>query len=108
MLQNFTHKISESGPLLYMFLLACVASLLRTDEYSIKSVFGGIITAGFVAYTVNLCLIDYPLAENTRVVIVGCCAYLNRYLLDSLNKVGANIANNPKQALDNLRSLWKK
>ncbi len=108
MLQTFAHKVNESGAIIIMFLLACFASILKAEEYSFKAVLSGVIFAGFVAYTVNLWLINVDLSENSRTVIVGCCAYLNRYLLDLLNKFGADIVNNPKQAFESLLSLWKK
>lgn len=108
MLQNFWQKANDSAAIVIMFLLACLASILKAEEYSIKAVLSGVIFAGFVAYTVNLGLINYDLSENIRTVIVGCCAYLNRYLLDLMNKFGDNLVNDPKQALHNLLSLWKK
>lgn len=109
MLQNITAKLNESSTLFIVVILAFLASVLRTEEHTFRSVITGVVFAGFVAYLANLGLQGVEsIDDNKRVVLVGCLTYLNRYVLELLNKFGASFSDNPKQALANIRELWKK
>lgn len=102
------HKLQESASVLFMFSLACIASLFKVNDHSLKTIISGIVFAGFVAYGVNLALMDMDLSENQRAVIVGCCAYLNRYVLDLLNAFAEQVLSDPKSFLSTLKGLWSK
>ncbi len=108
MLNEFSHKLQESASVIVMFLLACIASLFKANNHSFKTIISGIVFAGFVAYGVNLALMDMDLSENQRAVIVGCCAYLNRYVLDLLNAFADQVLSDPKSFLSTLKDLWSK
>ncbi|WP_394166095.1 hypothetical protein [Photobacterium piscicola] len=104
-------KLHESLSLIIMFMLACVASLLRTEKHSLISVITGIIFSGFIAYSVNLLLTDITIvniSENIRVVAVGISAYLNRYIMDILDKLAVQISSDPIKTLSDIRKIWKK
>lgn len=104
-------KLNESFPLIAMFLLACIASLLRAKHYSLVSVITGIIFSGFIAYAVNLLLTDITIiyiTDNMRIVAVGIAAYLNRYIMDILDRVALKISDNPMKIAIELFKLWKK
>lgn len=109
MLQNIVDKLNESSTLLIVVALGFLASILRTEEHTFRSVITGVVFAGFVAYAANLGLIGLTaIDENQRIVIVGCLTYLNRYVLEVINKFGESFANNPKQAIANIKELWKR
>lgn len=109
MLQNLSAKVSESSTLITVAILGFLASVLRTEEHTFKSIITGVVFAGFVAYVTNLGLMSYEaIDENNRAVIVGCLTYLNRYVLEILNKFGESFANDPKKALANIKDLWWK
>ena len=94
-----------------MFILACIASLLRTEKYSFTSVVTGIVFSGFIAYSVNLLLTDITIvniSENMRIVAVGISAYLNRYIMDILDKVAIQISSDPIKTLSDIKKIWKK
>ena len=104
-------KLNESLPLIAMFLLACIASLLRAKHYSLVSVITGIIFSGFIAYAVNLLLTDITIiyiTDNMRIVAVGIAAYLNRYIMDILDRIALRISDNPMKIAIELFKLWKK
>jgi Na+/serine symporter len=101
-------RIQESLPLIFMFFLACIASLLRADKHSLLTIITGVVLSGFVAYSVNLLLVHFDIAENIRIVCVGGAAYLNRYIVDLLDRLATQIVSNPKQALKDIKALWKK
>ncbi|AVI66944.1 hypothetical protein CKQ84_14220 [Shewanella sp. WE21] len=107
-MEHLLHKFQESGALIVMFVLACGAGLLKDSQHSLKSIVSGVVLAGFVAYGVNLLLVHYGVEENIRVVTVGAAAYLNRYIVDMLDKVATQITRDPKLFLEQLRSIWKK
>ncbi|MCD9491350.1 hypothetical protein GLP30_11010 [Photobacterium phosphoreum] len=104
-------KVNESFPLIAMFLLACIASLLRAKHYSLISIVTGIIFSGFIAYAVNLLLTDITIihiTSNMRIVAVGIAAYLNRYIMDILDRLASKISDNPIKIAVELFKLWKK
>lgn len=107
MLTQLSAKLNDSGTLITIFALSCLASLLRTEQHTFKSILTGIIFAGFVAYAANLGLTGIEsIDDNQRAVFVGCLTYLNRYVLELLNKFGENVSNDPKKALGDLKGLW--
>lgn len=104
-------KLHESFSLCLMFILACIASLLRTEKHSLLSVITGIIFSGFIAYSVNLLLTDITvvnISENVRIVAVGISAYLNRYIMDILDKLAINISSDPFKFINELKKLWRR
>lgn len=104
-------KLHESLSLIAMFILACIASLLRTERHSLTSVITGIIFSGFIAYSANLLLSDITvidITENVRIVVVGIAAYLNRYIMDVLDNLAAKVSANPIQAAKDLFKIWKR
>ncbi|GEK13223.1 hypothetical protein [Aliivibrio fischeri] len=105
---NIWLRINESLPIIFMFLLACMASLLRAGKHSFLAIVTGVVLSGFVAYAVDLLLIHFDIAENIRIVLVGGAAYLNRYIVDLLDKLAHQVVSNPKEALKELKALWKK
>ncbi|MEC4728845.1 hypothetical protein HWQ46_25350 [Shewanella sp. D64] len=107
-MEHFAYRLQESSALILMFVLACAAGLLKDSQHSFKSICSGVALAGFVAYAVNLLLIDYGVSENIRVVTVGAAAYLNRYIVDMLDKLATQLTNDPKQFLESLKRIWKK
>lgn len=102
------HKFYESSALIIMFILACGAGLLKDSQHSLKSIVSGVVLAGFVAYGVNLLLVSYGVEENIRVVTVGAAAYLNRYIVDMLDKLARQLTDDPKLFIEHLRKIWKK
>lgn len=109
MLQTISAKLNDSWTLLIVVILAFLASVLRTEEHTFRSILTGVVFAGFVAYLANLGLMGIQgIDDNMRTVLVGCLTYLNRYVLELLNKFGESFSDDPKQALANIRELWKK
>lgn len=109
MLQDITTKLNESSTLITAATLGILASILKTEEHTFKSIITGVVFAGFVAYIANLGLMSYEsIDDNMRTVFVGCLTYLNRYVLELLNKFGESFSEDPKKALTSIREIWKK
>ena len=109
MLQNISAKLNESSTLFIVVILAFLASVLRTEEHTFRSILTGMVFAGFVAYLANLGLtgVEY-IDDNKRAALVGCLTYLSRDVLELLSKLGASFSDDPKQALANIKEIWKK
>ncbi|EJB8454807.1 hypothetical protein C1S86_24335 [Vibrio parahaemolyticus] len=109
MLHQFAEKLNQSSTLIIVVVLAFLASILRTEQQSLRSVLTGAVFAGFVAYASNLGLMGIPtIDENQRVFIVGCLTYLNNYVLTALTKFGENVVNNPKEVIASIKEIWKR
>lgn len=99
---SIAQRLAESMTLIIVVFLAALTSLFRITGHNPKRVAVGLMSAILLAYLVNLGLTAFDVGESARVSIVGVCTYLNGYIFDAMNKLGAEFSENPQKTLSSI------
>lgn len=105
-MENLAFRLVESVGVLFMIGIAIVASLMRTDNHSLKSVISGVVLSLFIAFGVHQLLLGTNIEDNVQVVIVGVSTYISRDIASLIDKFAKAYLSDPKTALENLKNLW--
>lgn len=105
-MENLGLRLIESVGLLGMIAIAILASLMRTDSHSLKSVVSGIFVALFIAFGVHQFLMSSDIDENMRMVIIGVSTYISRDIANLIDAFAKTYLSDPKTALEQLKNLW--
>lgn len=105
-MENMASRVFESIGVLFMIAIAIIASLMRTDNHSLKSIVSGIFLALFIAFGVHQLLMGTTIEDNVQVVIVGVSTYISRDIASLIDAFAKHYLSDPKTAFENLKKLW--